>query len=410
MKIYFCFPYKKIGGVSMVFLRLSMALAKKGYDCCLVDYIDGCMALRKPDGVALLEYRDDEFVFIPNDGIVIFQSMTPWSIFPSLVIDPATKVFFWNCHPFNLVPTLPGIRSTMKSHPRFGKFIIKTILNSYRNKLIRLINHLCSMDALIFMDRTNLKVTEQYLDFKLASPVLLSIPLLGRSLSLFKGYDVSSKKIRITWIGRIVDFKYFILKRALIDLNAFAQNFPSFRLEITIIGQGDALELLVSDVVRLDKVQVKFVDYIDSGRLPGFLAAETDMLMAMGSSALEGARVGIPTLLLDLSYRDVGNGYRYQWLSDRDGYTLGDYIDDEHFIENNESLAARLFELIHNSSRVSSRAKSYYDSHHSTESVVKKFASLVSKSNCIWGDLERLNLTGKDSLYSLFVWIRKKYR
>ena len=375
-----------------------------------MDYIDGCMALRKPNGVALLEYRDDEFVYIPNDGIVIFQSMTPWSIFPSLVIDRATKVFFWNCHPFNLVPTLPGIRSAMQSHPWFGRLIVKTILNSYRNKLIRLINHLCSMDALIFMDRTNVKVTEQYLDLKLVSPVLLPIPVLGRCVSLFKGYDISSKKIRITWIGRIVDFKYFVLKRALIDLNAFAQNSPSPELEITIIGQGDALELLVSDVARLDKVQVKFVDYIEPERLPDFLASETDMLMAMGSSALEGARVGIPTLLLDLSYKDVGDGYRYQWLSDRDGYTLGDYMDDEHFNENNGSLADRLFELVHDSCRESSRAKSYYDKHHSTESVVKEFASLVSKSNCIWGDLERLNLTGKGSLYTLFVWIRKKYR
>ena len=43
-KIYFCFPYKEVGGVSIVFLRLSKELSKKGYKCFLIDYKDCYMA------------------------------------------------------------------------------------------------------------------------------------------------------------------------------------------------------------------------------------------------------------------------------------------------------------------------------------------------------------------------------
>ena len=46
-KIYFCFPYKDVGGVSILFMRMAHELAKKhNFDCILIDYNDGYMSLR----------------------------------------------------------------------------------------------------------------------------------------------------------------------------------------------------------------------------------------------------------------------------------------------------------------------------------------------------------------------------
>lgn len=407
MKLFFCFPYKEVGGVSLVFLRLSEALAKEGHDCFLVDYIDGYMSLHKSKDVQLLEYSDHVPVKIPEDGILIFQSMTPWSIFPSLEIDSLTKVFFWNCHPFNLVPTLPGLRKTMQSNIHFGKIILATFLRSYRTKIIKLISHLNSKKALIFMDNTNIETTKNFLNVDIKSPILLPIPLLNICESRFSGYDKDSKIIKLTWIGRIVDFKYFILKRALFDLDSLGKN-SEVLLELTIIGNGDFKNKLIKDSKQLFNLKIKFVDYIDPSNLANFLETETDILLAMGTSALEGARIGIATILLDLSYKEVPFGYSYKWLSDRDGYTLGDFIDGKHFFNENSSLENKIYGFIEDPERESRRAKAYYDKNHSIESVLNNFIFFVSNSDCKWGDLEDLNLTQRGYIYSLFDWVRGK--
>ena len=88
-----------------------------------------------------------------------------------------------------------------------------------------------------FMDKTNLEVTEQYLNLRIMSPTFLPIPLLMSCDSRFNGYVKSSKTIRIVWLGRIVDFKYFILKRALTDINALAEGTFDLNLEVTIVGK-----------------------------------------------------------------------------------------------------------------------------------------------------------------------------
>ncbi|MBC7037566.1 hypothetical protein G6O47_23990, partial [Salmonella enterica subsp. enterica serovar Enteritidis] len=41
-RLYFCFPYHGVGGVSLLFLRVGEALARAGLaDVTLVDYADG---------------------------------------------------------------------------------------------------------------------------------------------------------------------------------------------------------------------------------------------------------------------------------------------------------------------------------------------------------------------------------
>ena len=48
----------------------------------------------------------------------------------------------------------------------------------------------------------------------------------------------------------------------------------------------------------------------------------------MGTAALEGAKLGIPTILLDISYKSIKSEYNYRWLYERDGKTLGDNINE----------------------------------------------------------------------------------
>ena len=58
MKLYFCFPEKKVGGVSILFLRISKNLSEKFFKkTYLIDFEDGYMARSLSEKDKLIKYH-----------------------------------------------------------------------------------------------------------------------------------------------------------------------------------------------------------------------------------------------------------------------------------------------------------------------------------------------------------------
>jgi glycosyltransferase involved in cell wall biosynthesis len=412
LNIYFCFPYRGVGGVSLLFLRVAEWMAKKGIaHCHLIDYADGFMAkhLREP-GVKLEVYRDEgPKVRIPADAIAVFQSMTPWSIFPGIAPDAATRVFFWNCYPFNLIPLAPGFRRQMQRSDSFARLVLATVLRGYRRKMRKLTYLLLSRSSLAFMDRTNLRTTERYLGLKVAAPTYLPIPLPVRpaDASLAPSRELVGE-IRVAWVGRVVDFKFYTLHRALEELDRL-QPWLGVRIAVTIVGSGDYREQLANAAADLGRLDVRFIDHVDPQELDCFLLAHVDLMIAMGTAALEGARLGIPTLLLDVAHGPVSRDYVFTWLHERQGFTLGDVVGSEHFVPGNDSLARRLRELITDFASVSRQARDYVASNHAMPRVADALTQALIRAHCTYGDLAQADLLGRGFLYSAFSRLKRKF-
>ena len=77
-QLYLCFPFRGVGGVSVLFVRVAEYLAAAGLaKCYLIDYSDGYMAMhRDPSLIELVEYPESGKVHIPGGATIIFQSMT----------------------------------------------------------------------------------------------------------------------------------------------------------------------------------------------------------------------------------------------------------------------------------------------------------------------------------------------
>jgi len=410
--LYFIFPYRGVGGVSLLFLRIAEFLADNGMArSCLVDYPDGFMASHRREGIArVLPYTDDAAVDIPADAVAIFQSMTPWSIYPSLRLAKETRVLFWNCHPFNLVPTLPGVRQVMQSHLLFGRLMLNTLLIGYKLKIVRLINLLVQQRSLVFMDSTNHRTTEEYLALQISVPVYLPIPAspaAARTVSAIAKRDFRVSGVRVGWVGRVVDFKYHVLKRALIELNLL-QPSCGVSISVTIVGTGEFAGRLKLDAKRLENISIDFVEHISPGELDRYLLEHFDLLLAMGTCALDGAKLGIPTILLDCSYKKVPASYLFQWLHEREGYTLGDLIGSEHLNAGTGSMAARIQEFLLTYSTLSAAARSYVDANHDLAKIAKRLLTVVGESRCLWQEIEDAGVLGRGFVYSVFDRIRKK--
>lgn len=403
-QLCFCFPYRGPGGVSLLFSRFASALAKQGAaDCTLVDYSDGFMARNRGDDVAFISYSDEQPVPLPP-ATLIFQSMTPWSIFPKLRPSSESPVLFWNCHPLNLVPMPFGVRSLMQKSPGAARFLLATLLRPYRTKMRRLVDMMLATDSLVFMDQANVKTTEHYLGISVSAPVF--VPVATTDAEPRPGWNCGGERpLEVAWVGRIADFKYPVLTRTLTEL-ARAQRSIGRTIRMTIVGSGDFDAQLRADVERLD-MAVAIVPELTPAEVDLLLREKIDLLVAMGTSALEGAKFGVPTILLDIAYRPVDESYHYQWFYNRTGLTLGDVVGAENF-GHAGSLVQRLTELLENSSDVARRTLAYFQRHHALSEIAPKLLSAAAAARCRWGDLQEAKLTERGFWYNSMIIVRKK--
>ena len=79
----------------------------------------------------------------------------------------------------NLIPMQPGFRWITEKHPVLGRLISKSLLASYRSRILKLLRYLENKQSICFMDITNLETTQAYLDYEIKDPKFLPIGIMG---------------------------------------------------------------------------------------------------------------------------------------------------------------------------------------------------------------------------------------
>ena len=402
MKLFFCFPEKKIGGVSILFLRVSRSLSKKfSRDTYLIDYKDGYMAQNLDEEDKLIPYNP--FVEIDlegeksNENILIFQSMTPWSIFNNIFSENA-RVIFWTCHPNNFIPDLSFLNFF---GDRAKKLFLKTFLFQYYKKSQNFVKYLLKENSLFFMDQTTLKNTTYFLDISVENPEFLPIAIEKSSL---ENSLMPLKKITLFWIGRLVDFKYFILEKLILDLERLV---PTLSFSLKIIGDGPYHKNLNSLKSKVS-YEISIEREIENNKLDDYLINNCSILFAMGTAALEGAKLGIPTILLDISYKRINKEYNYRWLYERDGMTLGENIKD---VSSNslgkDSLELRINEYLENFEEISSKTFKYFDNNHNLDNTSLELLKKIDNSTSQWGKIKDSKFTSRGIVYNFYKYLKR---
>ena len=84
----------------------------------------------------------------------------------------------------------------------------------YYNKSKKFVQNLANSDGLFFMDEECLIRTQENLDLSINNPMFLAIPSAPSSKNFFNDRDQNEIiKVNLCWVGRLVDFKYYILKK-----------------------------------------------------------------------------------------------------------------------------------------------------------------------------------------------------
>ena len=185
----------------------------------------------------------------------------------------------------------------------------------------------------------------------------------------------------ITYLGRgNAEWKIFPLIKVLEDLNKIGE---SYKMAI-ITDANDLFIKMINEYIPHNKVDLEFINNLDGPSLDRFLYENSFVHIAMGTSALEGGKLGIPTILVDICKEEFPNNYLYRWLHETQDFCLaGEIVDGVlpyQYGDNLEALLKRV-ETNEGYATISNECKTYVDTNHSIEAFVDNLLIRSKKTN-----------------------------
>ncbi len=391
-KLYFFFPYDEECGVPVLFLRMSRWVAEhygNEYVCYVVDYPDGAMArnITAEDKVKVLPYTDKDGCTIEDDAMIIFQSFRTCFWPKNLRLSPKTQVFWWTLHGRCLAPVLipePAAELTFKYN-----WLYKTVALFYwpfMHRFAKLVDDMIAAGALHFMDATSFMGGVEHIPMKTKQiDHYLPVPASDYNGVLKSGK--SEAELNVCWLGRLSDEKTPILTYTIRKLAEYALNNQQ-KIVLHVLGWGEHQEEV--DAMGLDNEYFKQLKSrpIKSTEINGFLLQNIDVMFAMGTSALEAAKLGVPTVMVDATYEEIKGDYVYKPIYERTGYELAHLITKKDFERGNKSFE-RIMDLVNNQfSDFSQKSREYFVRNHAISIVGEQFVTLIRKLDFTFNQID----------------------
>lgn len=383
-KVAFFFPSHTIGGVEFLYTRIAINLNKIGHEIEIIDYSDGILysnLQKKLKILKFIEYKKGEKFKATSDVCITSLKYLPIA---NEILPEGIKLIFWDEHPFNLVHFLRYTR--LLKFFGHGFFIsLSKILNNKRLSYVEnILRKAVEKNGIAFMCKDNYMLNMQYFGMK-DLPYYIPIPIIEKKSR--KEKRLSNDIIRCSYLGRLDSDKYMHCLELMKDVIKYNNN-NKIKLELHIIGDGN----------RYDKIKLlaeKYPDFfvlkgiITNENLDDYLNTNIDLCFAIGTSALESAALGIPTVFmrgLDSSLKN-----NYLWVFDAMFYELS--LQRYHYNEKRETvflLHKIILMLRTDNSVLGVKCKNYVEQNHSMGFVIKQLSNLIDNTDLEISDFVKL--------------------
>lgn len=380
-------PSKYLGGTEVLFSRVIELILSQGcQELCVIDYKDGILASKfRNSAVKYYDVEDDNRRYLLEGALLIASARNINRVIDICLANKVNVIrpFFWLLHPSELYSGYCLGSSGIKK--RYGYSALKYYLNilpgfiKFKKDVLFLNNN----RNLWIMDEACLAESDWAFDLCLNKasilPLITNLDCNYDTVKLEK-INSSTSTFRLLVLSRLDDFKIYGIIKLINDLSLYNSENRCF--ELHIVGDGTGKEFLQSLCSNISNIKAIFHGYIENSHLNNvFSEYDYDLFFAMGTSALEGACRGIPTVLLPSSDKPIVNRNDvYKFLAKQSSKALGEYLDTPFEIRNGSELS----EII----RLS-------DSHWRELSVdtIRFFKNIYSKHSTINNFLEALQLT-----------------
>lgn len=387
----FFFPYHVVSGCPVLFLNVARKMARlypDEYKLFVVDYKDGYMAhnLTKEDNISVIPFQDGKICEIKTD-YVIMQAYLPEAIRPEFKPDKDTKVLMWVLYPWNFYPIVfpfNFFRVFIEGHEDIYSKILRTLYKGEIKKSRAFLDHLLQTGSVAFMDLPTLETTKRALSLeKIDSPLMIPIASSDPTGERYtKAYDGES--IHLGWVGRLCDFKIHILNCAMRQARKYADANQQ-RVIFHVVGNGELEHLLYKEESEFFKVD--WVGSVRKEELDRYMMENFDINFAMGTSVIESAKLGIPTVKCDISYLPVSDDYVFRWFHETKDYDVGHRITEADLEAGNESFAGIINEYIMRREELGRQDYAFYENNFSLTVVSKKLHKQLQAISSSWGGI-----------------------
>ena len=410
MKLTFYFPYQQISGVPILFAGIvnNISSFENIETIYVIDYENGALnrLIKDSKVIERIYFKDRVKVMVPEDTILIMQSIIPYMIREELIISSKTKILFWNLHPENLIPNfipIHFINNYIKSKYHLFKKIIDVVFKIRLDKIKNFIELSLKRNGLVFMDRTNIYNTSYKLNLEIPNNLkYLPVPI---EITKDKKRIDNKKNISVSWVGRVEGFKYFILKYILEEFSDYC-NENKIQINFHLIGDGLKLHQLNSKNFNSNYFKLKNHGNLDYKDLKNFLKNNIDLAFAMGTSALDSANLSIPTVLVDYSFKRIRN-YKFRWIFDTKDFDLAHDVYNNNYTGPSYEISDLVQQFIKNKKEFASKSRDYVFRNHDINLISKLFVKYARDTKLIFGDVDRNIL--KKSIFRLLYYKFNNY-
>lgn len=299
------------GGVQSIVIRVSEELASRGIPCMVLDtpwgFVWNTLKKRGDSSVRLINIEGRHNL----DGIVAEHDTVVASGGGQVLLYASS---FKRSNPRVLIWDLTGYESwdgfLRGGRPRW--LLESAAMRRWRARLIHEIavrNGVAFVTELCQSSFTKIASSATGAGTIVPVPVPLLNPPRIRAIS-------PGQIIRAVYIGRAEPWKVAPAKRIIQDF------LRDTRVRLTVVTNSSEKfhEILGSGLNDID-----FVGPLTEHELEAFLLAEADVCFGMGTACLEGARLGIPSILCDMTLdgSEFPPSYGYRWLFEEQGFCLG---------------------------------------------------------------------------------------
>jgi len=410
MKLYFFYPSRVIGGVEVLFVRLADRLSAEGFLVTVLDYEDGIYSsFQFRSSIQLVSVSSKKKVSIDKDSILISPMSDLERFEKYLSINSEAFILFWFLQPYNLVQFLPRVfTKSQKKNRSLLKFINKIVFFRYHGNVRELLLEVYHKNALLFMDSNVKEFNEYFYDIVFEKPVFIRIPVEIDRVKKRKDVD-QLDLIKFVWVGRLKEDVISIFRYVVNDIHGI-HNTLGLQVELFVVGSGTADNELRTFLESKSALKWHMIGTLDPRELEKFLLENADCLLAFGTSALEGGKLGIPVILLDPDYKEISeNTYFYKWLFMSKDYKLGSQVGlykNRLPEENTLTFLELIQELQNHYNAVGEKTFSYVNLNHNINQTLADFIDAIDNASLKFGEVKgRLN----SSLLRRIINIIKKF-
>lgn len=301
------------------------------------------------------------------------------------------NVASWVVHPTDVITALFPFAARLMGYLGLGiaNYLPRLLPGHYA--LVRdVLGELMRIGGLIFMDGATRRQFDAVFPSLAKEPAAL-IPIPCPPADRSYPPPAPNAALRIGYLGRMDRMKWSALGPFI--ASALAPIARSRSVRLLAITEGALLANLVASC-RNHGIELDRRSYMPNAQARELLCRETDLVAAMGTSALDLAACGHPVLVIDPAYRRGTKAQqRFRFIHETEDFTLGEFRDAPSYVQGLRSFGECLHMI--GSDGLSRAGADYVREHHAPDIVFERLLDRLTASQsrfeALRADMERID-------------------